>query len=342
MLRVVAYTGGDSAPSGRYRVEQYVPYLKNENIDVTVRPSRAGSFPPEGSAWKRCVWAVKNLAEHAPCASESRHYDLTLFQREMFSTAVTFEPLTKRPRVFDVDDAAWARPHGGFARRLAALCDHVICGNSFLAEEFSHSNRNISVLPTPIDTHRWVPATERANDNRPVIGWLGLSYGFRYLYAIEAALAEVLRRCAAVRLRIISNRAPEFRTLPAGQVEFVSFASQPEQVHFQQMTIGIMPLEDSVICRGKCSFKMLQCMACGIPVVVTPCGMNAEVLQKGCVGFGARTDAEWIDALDALITNPDLATRMGQAGRAVVERDYSLNVLAPRFSGILRGVVQNS
>jgi glycosyltransferase involved in cell wall biosynthesis len=108
------------------------------------------------------------------------------------------------------------------------------------------------------------------------------------------------------------------------------------------MTIGIMPLEDSVICRGKCSFKMLQYMACGIPVVVTPCGMNAEVLQKGCVGFGARTDAEWIDALDALITNPDLAARMGQAGRAVVERDYSLNVLAPRLAGILRGVVQNS
>ncbi|HEY7618075.1 MAG TPA: glycosyltransferase family 4 protein [Terriglobales bacterium] len=336
MLRVVAYTGGDSAPSGRYRVEQYVPYLKDANIEVTVRPSRAGSFPPVGSTWKRSRWAIRNLIEHLPCATESRQYDLTFFQREMFSNAVSFEPFTKRPRVFDVDDAAWAGRRGGFARRLARYCDHVICGNRFVAEQFSRWNRNVSVLPTPVDTQRWVPA--EAHPDRPVIGWLGLSYGFRYLQRIEPALREILLRHRAARLRIISSRIPEFRTLPPDQVEFVPFASQPEPVHFQQVTIGIMPLDDSVVSRGKCSFKMLQYMACGLPVVVTPCGMNGEILQEAGVGFGAQTLDQWVDSLDKLLTDPDLSARMGQAGRALVEKSYSVEALAPRLAAVLRNV----
>jgi glycosyltransferase involved in cell wall biosynthesis len=53
------------------------------------------------------------------------------------------------------------------------------------------------------------------------------------------------------------------------------------------MHIGIMPLEDTAWARGKCSFKMLQYMSCGIPVVVSPVGMNLEILKMG----GSAADA---------------------------------------------------
>src|SRR5206468_3759077 len=95
--------------------------------------------------------------------------------------------------ILDVDDAIWVHRGGRFARKLASICDHVICGNSFLAEEFSNWNSNVSVLPTPVDTDRFQPRAYARNNPR-VIGWLGLSSGFRFLYAIESALREVLRR----------------------------------------------------------------------------------------------------------------------------------------------------
>jgi glycosyltransferase involved in cell wall biosynthesis len=340
MLRVIAYTGGHNSPARVPRVQQYIPYLKLQDIEVTESPSRAGLYPPERGLWKRAAWGVWNLAEHLSTVGPSYQYDVTLLQREMLSTFVTFEPFTKRPRVLDVDDAIWVHRGGGFARRLARSCDHVICGNSFLAEGFSRWNPSVSVLPTAVDTRRFVPAGDSGHRaGRSVIGWLGLSSGFCYLYEIEAGLRDVLRNHPERVLRIISDQAPKFSLLPASQVQYVPYLREREVACIQEMTVGIMPLDDSDVSLGKCSFKMIQYMSCGIPVVVSRAGMNAEVLQKGEIGFGAAKPQDWVDALEALLASPELCARMGRAGREVAELHYSVEVLAPRLAKTLRAQI---
>lgn len=336
MLKVIAYTGGHCSGARIPRVQQYIPYLKQHQIEITESASRAGSYPPECGFWKRAGWGLWNLAEHLPATAQSYRYDMTLLQREMLSTFVTFEPFTKRPRVLDVDDAIWVHRGGEFARRLARSCDHIICGNSFLAERFSRWNSSVSILPSAVDTRRFVPASHNGRARQPVIGWLGLSSGFRYFVAIEAALRDVLRNHPNTVLRIISDKSPEFRLLPEGQVEYVPYSRDREVANLQEMTIGIMPLDDSEAARGKCSFKMIQYMSCGVPVVVSRVGMNAEVLQKGETGFGADTPQDWVDALETLLANPDLRARMGRTGREVAERHYGVEVLAPQLAETLR------
>lgn len=342
MLKVIAYTGGHNNPSAVWRVRQYIPHLKREGIEVTEWPSSAGSYPPEDGFWKRVRWGVWNLAEHAPGVCRSYSYDLTLLQREMLSTFVTFEPFSKKPRVLDVDDAIWVHRGGGFARRLANCCEHIVCGNSFLAERFSQWNPNVSVLPTGIDTNQFVPRDDGCNPRRPVIGWLGLSSGVQYLRSIEAALGRVLRNHPECLLRVISGKAPEFHLLPAEQVEYLPYSPEKEVEHFQSMTIGIMPLDDTEASRGKCSYKMIQYMACGVPVVASPIGMNAEILQKGEIGFGATTPHEWVEALQELLADPDLCTRLGHNGRQVAQQHFSLDVLAPRLANTLKTQVELS
>ncbi len=100
---------------------------------------------------------------------------------------------------------------------------------------------------------------------------------------------------------------------------------------FQEMTIGIMPLDDTDASRGKCSYKMIQYMSCGIPVVVSPIGINTEVLQKGDVGFGVGTPAEWANALKTLLRNPDLCQRLGQRGRQIAESDSTSRSSLPNW-----------
>lgn len=335
MLNVIAYTGGHNAPSRVPRVQQYIPALTECGIRLVECPSRAGSFPPERK-WTRPAWALWNLAEHIPGALLSYAYDVTLFHREMLVTMVTLEPFTRKPRVLDVDDAIWVHRGGGFARRLAAMCDHILCGNDFLAEHFSQWNRNVSVLPTPVDTERFTPLQH--SDGRPVIGWLGLSHGFRYLYAIEPALLQVLRRHPEVRLRVVSDRPPTFSTLPAHQVEFARYTREREVAEMQSVTIGIMPLDDSVVSRGKCSYKMLQYMACGVPVIVSAVGMNADVLKHGESGIGTLREQEWIDAFESLLEDAALRARMGSRGRDVVCQHYSTDTLAPALAATLFAV----
>ena len=334
MLRVIAYTGGHNAPARVPRVQQYVHPLENMNIELTECASLAGSYPPD-QKWKRPFWGAWNLFEHVPAVLQSYEYDVTFLHREMLSTYVTLEPFTKKPRVFDVDDAIWVHRSGAFARRLASLCDHVICGNQFLAEEFSRFNPHVSILPSSVDTRKFYPAEERRDNDHPVIGWMGLHSGRCFLYAIEPALRRILKIHPKATLRIVSDRPPEFRTLPPEQIEYVQWSPESQVRLIQEMTIGIMPLDDTVVSRGKCSYKMLLYMACGIPVVVSPIGMNAEVLRKGPVGLGAINTEQWVAHLDELIRHPEERLRMGRSGRQVIVDHYSVNALAPRLAKTL-------
>ena len=163
--------------------------------------------------------------------------------------------------------------------------------------------------------------------------WLdGTSDNFRYLYGIEGALGVVLESHRDARLRVISDVRPAFRELDGERVEFVRWTEEGEREALQGLAVGIMPLEDSVWARGKCSFKMLTYMASGVPVVASPVGMNAEVLGLGEIGFGAATRDEWIEALDVLLGDREKAREMGRRGREVAVRYFSVEALAPRLA----------
>lgn len=339
-MDILAFTGGHNAPSRIPRVQSYIPGLKDFSIVVTEAASRPGLYPPNRT-WKRPLWGVWNLIDRLPQVIRSHQYDGVFFQREMLSTLVTLEGFTKRPRILDIDDAIWVHRGGHFAQKLASMCDHIICGNNFVAEKFSTWNPNVSVLPTPVDTDRFVPQLAMG-DTRRVIGWLGLSSGFHFLYRIEPALIEVLRRFPDVVLRIVSNERPHLPALPSAQLQYVPYQRVTEVTEIQRLTVGIMPLDDSVAARGKCSFKMLQYMACGIPAVVSPVGMNAEVLRAGNLGLSAATKGEWIEGLSLLLENRDLSARMGQCGRDAVVQHYSVRALLPRLAKILISVIQPS
>jgi len=54
----------------------------------------------------------------------------------------------------------------------------------------------------------------------------------------------------------------------------------------------------------------------------------------------ANTSADWVSALRAL-RDPALRARMGAAGRAKVEREYCVQVTAPRLASLLRGAARS-
>jgi glycosyltransferase involved in cell wall biosynthesis len=126
--------------------------------------------------------------------------------------------------------------------------------------------------------------------------------------------------------------------LPPEQVSFVPWSEGVEVTAIQDADVAIMPLDDSPWSHGKCSYKLLTYMACALPVVATPVGMNGDLLSRASAGLAARTQAEWADALETILGSPASAGRMGAAGRQLVERDYSLTALAPRLAEILCAV----
>lgn len=329
-MRVAAFTGGLTVPSARFRVRQFVPLLAELGIELDEMDGHGGVYPPP-QKWRRPLWAARRLAALSRDVIAARRYDTVMLQREMISSYFTLERFTPSPRILDVDDAIHLLRGGGFARKLAQISDRVIAGNAFLAEWYRQWNPDVVVLPTAVDADRYVPAPAVGRET-VVIGWIGTSANFGYLETLAPALARVAAEHAHVHIRIVSDREPALGAIAPDRWSFVKWREASEIGDIQSMDIGIMPLADSPWARGKCSFKMLQYMACGLPVVVSPVGMNADVLAQGDIGFGPRDTGEWVDALDSLITSSQLRSDYGARGRSVIEAQYSARVLAPQLA----------
>jgi glycosyltransferase involved in cell wall biosynthesis len=336
MIKVAAFTAGWHTSSARFRVRQYIEALQAYGIKLEEFPARLGAFPPK-SKFIRSFWAVGSLSSRLPSIRRSYRFDVTLFQREMLSTFLTLEPFTKKPRVLDVDDAIWLNRKSSFAHRLAAISDSVICGNTFLAEYFSQWNSRVTVLPTAVDTDRFVPAVAKPAGNRLTIGWSGAQSGFADLQVVEEALRVILRKYPGARLRVIADEPPRL-DLPAGQIEFVPWSPEAEVQAIQTLDVGLMPLRDTLWSRGKCSYKMLLYMSCAVPVIVSPVGMNTEILKMGDIGACASTTDDWVAALEQALGNPQLAAATGKNGREVVRQNFSIGAIAPRLAAELRRV----
>jgi glycosyltransferase involved in cell wall biosynthesis len=336
MLTVAAYTGGKTISSRRFRVQQYVPELARYDVRVLEHVARFGSWPPR-SKILRPAWFAAAVADRLLPAVYSYRCDVTLLQREMVSTFLTLERITKRPRILDVDDAVWltnARARRSFSA-LVRACDGIMCGNEYIRSTVSQWNKETLLLPTAVDTRRFRPGSSPLRGRR-IIGWSGLHAGAKYLLAIEDALAQVLTEDKDTILRVVSDRRPEFLKLKDSMVEFVPWSPENEVRTIQEMSIGLMPIDDTPWSRGKCSYKMLLYMSCGVPVVVSPYGMNGEVLAQGEVGFGATSTDEWVASIRWLLDNEKAGARMGGNGRALVESRYGLETLAGTMATYLK------
>jgi glycosyltransferase involved in cell wall biosynthesis len=328
MLRVAAFTGGAAVPSARFRVRQYIRALETHGVQLREFIAPISAYPP-ARRWLRPAWGAAALAASVPRVLAGRRHDVSLLQ--------TLEPLVREPRILDVDDAIFLYREGRTAERLARLCETVICGNAYLAEWFSAKKKNVVVIPTAVDTDRYLPRVAQSLAGGPVLGWIGTSGNLEYLRGIEGSLRRALDAVPSARLRVVSDRAPVLRRLAPERVEFIPWSERSELAAIQGMDIGLMPLQDSPWARGKCSFKMLQYMACGLPVVVSPVGMNAEVLALGPCGLAASTEEGWTDALLALLEGHNERLRRGAEGRRIVEASFSIRAVVPQLARALRG-----
>jgi glycosyltransferase involved in cell wall biosynthesis len=333
MVKVAAFTGGRTVPSARFRVRQYIGRLSALGVEVTELPRRCEKYPPRWTL-VRPMWLAASLAEEMVNCWRSRRYDVVLLQREIISKLITFERWMGDNVLLDVDDAIFSFRGGYVARELARKAAVIVCGNNYLADRFSEWNSRIRVIPTAVDTDRYLPRS-REHDGL-VIGWIGTSSNVHELVSIEKSIAKALAACPKAKLRVISNAFPALKGLRAEQLECVRWSETNEVRAIQGIDIGLMPLRDSKWARGKCAFKMIQYMACGLPSIVSPVGMNVEVLTMGEFSVAAGSDAEWTDAIVGLLRDPSKRSRMGMLAREVAERSFSVKVLAPRLASAIR------
>jgi len=328
MIKVTALTASKVDPSSRFRIRQFIKPLKDLGVAVSEHRPLINRYKIEPLPWLA-------MGLRLPGLLASRFSDVTWLGRELVSGRATFEGSAGKKRVFDVDDAIWLPYKTDFSTEIARSCDGVIAGNRFLQEHYERVGARTWLVPTSVDTDEWRPPPGRS-DRAWTIGWIGSWSNLKFLYDIEAPLAEFLNSHTDARLLIVCDRQPSFKTLPEGKWRFEEWSPANEISLVQQMDVGLMPLEDSEESRGKCGFKMLTYLSVGLPGIVSPVGVNAEILSYDNVGFAANSASDWHAALETLFDESALGPRMGALGRRVVEKHYSVKANAPKLAEIFR------
>jgi glycosyltransferase involved in cell wall biosynthesis len=355
VLFIVPYPS--EGPSSRFRVEQYLDYLRAKDIGYCLRPFYNSStykiLHKKGKFIRKVISLFRFTLKRIGDVLRARSYDIVFVHREShpFGGAI-FERLFKALAgrlVYDFDDSIFlpADTNAGglnkvirfFKRpsrisKIISLSDCVIAGNKFLAQYARRFNSNVTILPTCIDTDRYKPAQRPVNNQRVVIGWIGSPWTAIYLSLLDNVFAE-LQKMKDIEIRIIGAN---YGNCACPCISCRNWSLETEIKELQQFDIGIMPLSDDAWARGKCAFKIIQYMAVGIPAVASPVGMNLEVIEDGTNGFLALTDKDWIDRLSLLIKDEVLRKAMGMRGRRIVQEKYSVASNVDKFIHTLENI----
>jgi glycosyltransferase involved in cell wall biosynthesis len=336
------------AASTRQRIVQFLPGLQDagfrtrmqsllgdEHMDRLLRGRKASA-----------VTALKAYVRRLSYLLREGHGELAVIQYELWPYLPALVERTIDARyaryVVDYDDAWFVFYRDRlFLRdkldRLMARAAAVTVGNATLAGYARRCASRVEILPTTVDTRAYTPRTEVTSAEPLVIGWMGSASTAPQLKQIEPALQMLTKEHKFVLRCIGAGQGLTLsRDLP---LETRSWSQQTEVTEIQHFDIGINPLADDPFNRGKCGYKLIQYMACGIPVVASPVGANSDIVQDGIHGFLATTSDEWVEALHRLMIDPELRQKLGKAGRQQIEKKYSLQTVLPRMISLYRELV---
>jgi glycosyltransferase involved in cell wall biosynthesis len=334
------------AASGRHRFLQYLPYLRRNGFDCDVSPFwderyTAAVLGRGGKQWWRAgassirrVGAVMNAARHDLVVVHAEFIPFVPFAAERWLARLA------APYIVDFDDAFFEkydehrsaivrRLLGGKLGRLMAGAALNSAGSDHLADYARRFSDRVQVVPTVVDMSRFPKAPPPRTVRPFTIGWIGSPATTPYLQGIAEELAAFAR---GRQVEIVAIGATPFDAAGA-PIRWVPWSEETEVAELSKVDVGIMPLPSTRWAAGKCGFKLIQAMACWKPVVASPVGVNCRIVGDANSGLLAA-DGEWGAALARLYESPDWANTLGVAGRRMVEREYSLEVWAPRVAAL--------
>lgn len=297
---------------------------------------------------------VPNLKSYFSVVARLKSCDILVLHRQgnlLAYLILSLSKLLKKKTIYDFDDALFVHEASGhitlhkvwyhYLASIIKRCDMVTAGSHFLVEYANNLNKNVHLIPTPVDTAIFHPLDESSRGKgQIVIGWMGLAnFHVENLRLLVGPLTELSKKYP-VRLKLVSALGVDevrsmFENINTLSVDYgldhvVDLHKVPELM--SEFDISVAPLRKDTFSEGKCAMKILESMAMGIPVVASAVGENNYVIADGVNGYLAATSEEWIRKLETLIQDETLRKTMGQKGLETVrEKGYTLEECGKRF-----------
>ncbi|OON65915.1 glycosyltransferase [Hymenobacter sp. CRA2] len=343
ILFLTPYPHG-KAPSQRFRFEQYLHFLTERGHTYHLAPFLSDEtwailYKP-GHTVAKVLGILAGFLRRFLLLFSVPNYDYVFIHREAAPIGppviewIIAKVLGKKI-IYDFDDAIWMKDPAGeqtfisrlkYQQKVGSICRwayKVSCGNAYLRDYARQFNPHSIINPTTLDTdnlHNRI--RDQFRQERPVVGWTGTHTTLRHLDLVWPVLERLEQEGHDFEFRVISNQPPDYTGLKA--LTYRPWQKATEIDDLATFHLGLMPLVDDAWARGKCAFKALQYMSLGMPALVSPVGMNTEVVQEDQNGFVCDTPEEWYAALRRLLTDQTLRQQLGAAARRTIVERYSV------------------
>jgi len=348
------------APSQRFRFEQYLSFLENEGYCPTfsflLSEKQDKMFYGKGNILKKTFLLFNKFFYRLKDVYRARNYDLVFIQREAFfmGPAIIEFLLSKlkTPLIFDFDDSIWlpnvSNANKKFTRlksygktaKIIKYADLVFAGNAYLAEYALKYNKSVEIVPTTIDTEEYKPPTDKPVNEKIVIGWSGSITTIQHFEFAIPFLTKIKEKYGdKVEFKVIGDGSYENKKLG---IKGLPWIKDDEIKELSSMDVGIMPLPNDEWARGKCGLKGIQYMALKVPTIMSPVGVNTEIIKDGENGFLCSTTEEWGNKIAMLIESKELRDKLGQNGRQTVVDSYSVDSQKNRYLHFFRKLTESA
>lgn len=340
-IRFVTLHRPDRSPSQRFRFEQYISFLEDNGFQCEFSFLLNESDDKKFYRPKKYIWKfwflLKSLFKRFKEVKSNKQPDIVFVQRECFMLGTTYfeRQFSKKSKlVFDFDDSIWLQnvsnankklvflKNAGKTAELIKISDLIFAGNQYLSNYASQFNTNIKIVPTTIDTHEYKRLEVHNSKDRICIGWSGSITTIQH-FEIAIPFLKIIKDNFGdkVYFKVIGD---ENYTNSELNIQGVKWNKETELIDLSEIDIGIMPLPDDEWAKGKCGLKGLQYMALEIATIMSPVGVNTEIIENGVNGFLANSIEEWINVITQLIESKNLRKTIGENGRKTVIDHYSV------------------
>jgi len=354
-ILILANHRKDRSPGQRFRFEQYIDFLDQNGFEcelsylLSERDDK--SFYSKGKWISKFFIVLKCFFMRLKNVNRAENYDIVFVFREAFFTGTTFfeKKFAKKSKVvFDFDDSIWLANVSDGNKKLEWLknynktseiievADLIIAGNPYLSNYAKQYNKNVKIIPTTIDTLEYSRLSTKQTDTI-CIGWSGSVTTIQHFNVALPFLIKLKDKYGdKICFKVIGDNNYINEEL---NIQGIAWNKEDEIKELSSFDIGIMPLPNDKWAEGKCGLKGLQYMALEIPTIMSPVGVNIEIIQDGENGFLADKEDEWLEKLSLLIENEKLRNTIGKAGRKTVEEKYSVQANKDKYLRIFNSLV---
>ena len=364
--RLIVFIRNKTNPSNYYRIFQFIDSLK-ENYSIKVVNSfplfyhkYLGAFSSNLLlttilksityfivSWRLffelCLIIFQNNESILFVQREIFPKRIGLFQKKLF-TAI----LKKNRIIWDIDDNIIAMKEISTHEfeLLSFYSSTIFVCNSFLLQYFKDEYQDkIVLLPTSDTSCSQIEITsvisKRLDSYYEVINlvWLGTFNNIIFLENILKSLEDTatilkLKHQKKLVLKVVSDTTLAYSNKYL-IIKNIKWSRETAITELLTAHIGLMPLFDNEIAKGKCAFKAVQYLGYAIPVIASNVGFNKEVIENDFNGFLISDDSSWCDKIIELSTDKNKWIQFATNSRNKWLTRFSTDMILSKMKDLL-------